>query len=266
MKRITVSVAGLVAAALIACSGADTAPSAVPTVPVQPASSPIRPNILTAWSATTAFGRPGEEVPPPTVRVTDGSGKPVAGVAVAFTLTIGHGAIGRPSALTDGNGMASVGTWRLDSPPGTNSLVATVDGVGQIMFTAMGRIATMVATYDLQTIAGQALPLTYSGGGSSWTVTGGHYVLFDDGTCTFGYDIPELPRSRTPCTYVRSDSTVRFYQLPGTYPSSSFYAERGGLFSTGTVRGGVMFVKYEDFIDFDDEVYTLGTSSAASPR
>lgn len=48
---------------------------------------------------------------------------------------------------------------------------------------------------------------------------------------------------------------LTFYLAEGSYPGSPFYAERGGLFATGTIRQDRMTMKYEDVVDFDTEVY-----------
>jgi hypothetical protein len=147
--------------------------------------------------------------------------------------------------------LASVGGWQLGSAPGPDTLVASVTGLTPVTFTA--RFPVAVAIYDLQTIAGQKVPVTYPLG----TIAGGHYVLFDDGSCTWGYDGPNPASPTTTMSYGRPDSaTIQFYLLPGTYPNSAFYAERNGLFSTGTLNGTTMTVRYEDFLDFDNpEVY-----------
>jgi hypothetical protein len=42
---------------------------------------------------------------------------------------------------------------------------------------------------------------------------------------------------------------------------SAFYQERGGFFSTGTRSEDRMTVKYEDFVNFEDEVYVLSAAS-----
>ena len=38
---------------------------------------------------------------------------------------------------------------------------------------------------------------------------------------------------------------------------SASYQERNGHFATATLSARTMSVKYEDFVDFDDEVYIL---------
>jgi hypothetical protein len=188
----------------------------------------------------------------PVVRVTDANSTPIAGVLVTFTITAGGGTVERKSAMSDLNGLASVGSWHLGQAPGTNTLIASVTGLPPVTFTARFR-AVVIATYDLRTIGGQPVPLTFPWG---WTITAGHYVLFNDGSCTFGY---EGSNAAPPVnlSYVQlGPSTILFYQLPGTYPNSSFYAQRNGLLSTGTLNDSTLTVIYEDSEDFvNPEVY-----------
>jgi hypothetical protein len=64
--------------------------------------------------------------------------------------------------------------------------------------------------------------------------------------------------------YVVSGSGIEFYLAPDTYPMSRFYQERNGHFATASLSGPTMSVKYDDFVDFDDEVYRLdGATSNA---
>jgi hypothetical protein len=104
-------------------------------------------------------------------------------------------------------------------------------------------------------VGGQSLPISYSGGGSSWTVTGGSYRLFDDGTYTWGYEMDHLQVWHNPLPYLRAEGKIEFYLSYESAPESSFYKDRGYLFATGTINGNAMTVKYEDPVDFEDEVY-----------
>ena len=60
----------------------------------------------------------------PAAEVTDQSGRPVAGVQVTFSVTAGAGTITGPVQLTNANGVATVGSWRLGPAPGVNELQA----------------------------------------------------------------------------------------------------------------------------------------------
>ena len=115
--------------------------------------------------------------------------------------------------------------------------------------------APLVGSFDLQSIGGRPVPLSYSGGGSSWEIIGGRYELMADGTYYFYYrSLPDNGRPSSPTGwYTVSNGTIYFYYAG---PVGPFYLERNRLFSTGIVSGNVMVVEYEDFIDFETEVYS----------
>jgi VCBS repeat-containing protein len=71
------------------------------------------------------------------VKVADGSGNPVSGATVTWTVTAGGGAPNPASSTTDANGQAAT-TWTLGATPGANTLDASVAGVGTVTFTATG--------------------------------------------------------------------------------------------------------------------------------
>ena len=73
----------------------------------------------------------GSAVPvAPAVVVSDLSGTPVAGVAVAFAVASGGGKVTGANATTGADGVATVGSWTLGSTAGANELTATVDAAG----------------------------------------------------------------------------------------------------------------------------------------
>lgn len=65
---------------------------------------------------------------PPTVKVTDASGNVIVGLGVNFVPVGGGTVLGNP-AVTDANGIARLGGWRLGLVPGAQILNATRDGV-----------------------------------------------------------------------------------------------------------------------------------------
>jgi hypothetical protein len=84
----------------------------------------------------------GQSVPIlPAVLVLDANNNPVAGVPVSFEIVSGRGEITNASTVTDANGLARVGSWRLGSK-GANVLRATVAGTeitgNPVTFTATG--------------------------------------------------------------------------------------------------------------------------------
>jgi hypothetical protein len=82
----------------------------------------------------------------PRVRVTDASGLPVAGYAVAFTVAAGGGSVAAGSVQTDVAGEASCGAWVLGPRAGENRLEASGAGAGPVVFsaTAVAPPATIV--------------------------------------------------------------------------------------------------------------------------
>jgi hypothetical protein len=71
------------------------------------------------------------------VKVVDGSGNPVIGATVTWAVTAGGGSPNPASSTTDANGQAGT-SWTLGAAPGTNTLNASVAGVGTATFTATG--------------------------------------------------------------------------------------------------------------------------------
>ncbi len=76
----------------------------------------------------------------PAIRLT-ADGTPVSGRSVTFSILSGSGSITGANTVTDGNGIAAVGSWTLGSV-GTNTLQATVAGSGitgnPVVFSATG--------------------------------------------------------------------------------------------------------------------------------
>jgi adhesin/invasin len=88
----------------------------------------------------------------PSVRVVDASGNLVSGTAVTFTVLSGGGQVTNGLTVTNAQGIATVGSWRLGPSAGTQTLAARVEANGvsnnPIVFTATGLAgppASMVA-------------------------------------------------------------------------------------------------------------------------
>ncbi|MBK9067044.1 MAG: carboxypeptidase regulatory-like domain-containing protein [Gemmatimonadetes bacterium] len=95
------------------------------------------PATVSAASSTTLTGTAGTPVAPaPSVLVADVSGNPVAGATVTFTATAGEGTVSNGSVLTNGSGIATVGSWTLSGTAGTNHLAAQVGSLTPVTFTA----------------------------------------------------------------------------------------------------------------------------------
>jgi hypothetical protein len=235
---------------IASCVGRDV----VPTGPGQPSSPQPEavPGRLTPWSALIDTEVPGT-VLTLRVRVTDSSYLiPIAGVRVNLVIT-GGGAIDSQAVVTDTSGYASLGFWTLGDAPGTNTLVASATGLPPVTFTVIGRLPDTVAIYDLQTVGGKQVPISFGNGDS---FDGGSYVLFDNGRCVFSWVFDNKP-APMPCNYVTNNSTsIDFYTVVAA-PQPTHIA-----WSTGMLNGPYMTVTYYT-PDEPTEVYLLRTNSSA---
>lgn len=67
---------------------------------------------------------------PPSVLITDDWNNGIGGISVAFALVGGNGTLTGASQTTGPNGVATVGSWKLGSASGPNSLTATAQPAG----------------------------------------------------------------------------------------------------------------------------------------
>ena len=104
----------------------------------------------TAMTLLTGDGQTGlDTFPvniPPAVVVKDASGRPVSGVSVTFAVTAGSGTLTGATPTTDANGVAAVGSWKIQN--GGNTLRATSASVtaDTVTFSATGQ----PARYNIQ--------------------------------------------------------------------------------------------------------------------
>ena len=112
------------------------------------------PTKLVKISGDNQNGLIGEVLSSPfVVEVRDQDGTPFEGVTVLFAVTGGSGTLSTTSTTTDANGLAET-TLTLDSTPGANTVLATVDGISQpVTFNAMGE----GIEFDLSVSAGTNL-------------------------------------------------------------------------------------------------------------
>ncbi|MEO7363195.1 MAG: leishmanolysin-related zinc metalloendopeptidase, partial [Gemmatimonadaceae bacterium] len=87
---------------------------------------------------------------PPSIRAADQYGNPVANVAILFAVSTGAGSITGPQQTTNASGIATVGSWKLGTLAGTQTLRAdaTVNG----SFTTVTANATSAAAFELVVI------------------------------------------------------------------------------------------------------------------
>lgn len=125
--------------------------------------------IAIAAGGTPQTATAGSNVPiAPAVKVSDANGNGVSGVAVTFAVASGGGSVTGGSATSVAGGVATVGSWRLGGPVGTNTLTATAALSGSpLTFTATGTtgpaaIITANAGNNQAANAGEAVPLAPS--------------------------------------------------------------------------------------------------------
>ena len=100
------------------------------------------PHTLTKVSGDGQEDQAGEPLAKPfVVSVLDQNGSAFAGAVVSFSVTAGGGTLSATTATTDANGRAR-STLTLGSEPGTNTVTATVEGLGPETFTAIGQTTT----------------------------------------------------------------------------------------------------------------------------
>ena len=85
---------------------------------------------IAAFAGQGQTGTAGGNIPiPPSVKVTDANGNFVAGFSVTFTPGAGSGSVTAGVAVTDASGVATVGSWKLGTTPGAQTLLATGAGL-----------------------------------------------------------------------------------------------------------------------------------------
>ncbi|MBI2409334.1 MAG: IPT/TIG domain-containing protein [Gemmatimonadetes bacterium] len=95
-------------------------------------------------------------------RVADRTDHPVPNVSVTFTAGIGSGTITGSPALTDAQGVATVGAWTLGTTPGVKSAAATVSGASFAAFNAtavVGPAASLVVSAGNNQLASLSSPV-----------------------------------------------------------------------------------------------------------
>ena len=104
------------------------------------------PPTLTSVSGNNQMATTGTTLTNPfVVEVRDGNGNPLAGVAVAFAVLAGGGALSNTTSITDASGQAT-STLILGSDPGTNIVEVSAEGVSEtITFTAEGIPPTLTS-------------------------------------------------------------------------------------------------------------------------
>lgn len=109
---------------------------------------------LSVNAGNNQTGTAGSNLPTaPSVVARDASNNPVEGVTVFFSVMSGGGTVTNASAVTNAQGIASAGTWRLGPTTGQHLLSAQVPQIGvtnnPIVFTATASAGTPVSVTAL---------------------------------------------------------------------------------------------------------------------
>jgi hypothetical protein len=219
----------IVASLTIACSDSVASPRAA---------------TLVANSVADQKGFAGEFVSEnPEVLVLDTNGQPLAGVTVKFAVTAGGGSVSNATTVSGPQGRATAGAWTLGASIGANTVVGTVDGVGSVQFKAEG-VPVPTGTFQLTTIDGSPLPLTYSM--SDDVIVGGSFTLTGNKAYSF------VVRTRTlDGTEIQGETSGKF--APKWPDGFSFYLN-GFPWIDGKLDGDNLIVGVWD--DFSDDLHS----------
>jgi hypothetical protein len=263
--------------------------------------SPPQPTGVTASAAVSATATVGSAVgTPPAVKVVDGKGAPVAGVAVQFTVTAGGGTLGRSSATTDASGVASAESWKLGTTAGVNTVDATVSGLPVVHFSVTGTAAAAASIAALagdaqsapvgtalatapsvvvkdqygNVVAGAAVTFAVTSGGG--TVAGGTVTTGADGVArvggwTLGISVGAqqlrasagtLGTTLSATGFVASGCTATNYALGATLPLAW---ETDDCVSTNTTSGVSMAGRRYDKLQFSTTAQQIVDATVAGP-
>lgn len=134
-----------VALAVAACGGGDPGVQIGPPSRIEVALGGEQVGVVGSALATA-----------PAVRVTDAAGRGVQGIGVRFQVGTGGGTVsGGDSVVTNADGIATVGQWRLGATPGLQQLQATA--IGLSLQTIITATASAGPPASVQAIAGGVL-------------------------------------------------------------------------------------------------------------
>lgn len=123
---------------------------------------------------------------PPSVKVTDAGGNPVAGTSVTFAVASGGGSITGATQTTNASGIAAVGSWTLGPAAGANSLTATSAGLtgSPVTFTATGNVPSAITLTSVSpALLTPGISATITGSGFS-TTPASNIVTIDNVSAT----------------------------------------------------------------------------------
>ena len=199
----------------------------------------------------------------PSILVTDSYGNPVGGVAITFAVALGNGSETGTSQVTGSNGVATVGSWKLGTTAGANSLTASSTGLSTVTFHATGTpdaaasiaasagdnqsatVNTGVATAPAAVVTDQygnpvsGVAVTFavaSGGGS---ITGANVTTGLNGVATLGSWTLGTASGANSITAAATGLTSATLHATGTADSAQTIAVSTGDSQTATVHANV---------------------------
>ena len=117
--------------------------------------TPGTPVSVTAVAGSSQTGTVGTPVPvAPSVVVRDNRGNPVSGITVSFVIGSGNGTVVGSTVVTNASGTATVSSWTLGGTAGTQTLIARVTNLPDVVFSAT---ATAGAASVVQALSSQNL-------------------------------------------------------------------------------------------------------------
>ena len=165
---------------------------------------------------------------PPSVKITDASGNPIAGLGVTFQVTSGGGSITGASGTTDAAGIVAVGSWMLGPSSGNNVLTAS-SSAPELSGTQLAISATGVGNF-WSAVASEPVGLRFS----AYAIVNGK--LFVAG----GKDSALVVRNSMQVYDPQADSWITEAPMPtarvggaGGYLNGLFYVA-GGANNSGT--------------------------------
>jgi len=240
MKRLVYALAVSTAALVAACSGGKeiTFPTQPPSAP--PPAQPAAPAYVVANGPTSQIGITGRvSWFTPEVIVRDRDYKATANVVVACTVLSGDGHVDSATVVTDRNGRANCGRWRLGENAGENKLLISVPTIEPVAFLAVAYQPSYFETFDLMKVGDKAVPAQYSWG----VLLSGQYLLAPTGVFfqiqVWGEDSENIYVHSG--TYTRSGNLIRFTNVFD--------------FGFGELVGDTLTVVYADLGESATEVY-----------
>lgn len=195
-------------------AGANTLTASAGSLPVvtfTATGTAAAPSSITKATGDNQSGTAGSDISTaPAVTIKDAHGNLVSGATVTFAVVSGGGSVTGGTQATNAAGIATVGSWKLGTSVGGNTLSATVGSLSAVTFTATanaGAAATLtksagdnqaviagdpvstapsVTVRDAHGNAVGGVTVTFAPAANSGTVTGGTQTSSATGAATVG--------------------------------------------------------------------------------